>query len=70
MRNHKRYRSYEERFIVLSNVIEGVIRKLVFIFLVSLLISQLLLTIDPIRKKIVPVDFIENSFYLKSKSFY
>lgn len=62
----KRYYSYEERFILFSNFIEKIFKKLLLLFILFLLVAQLLLSIDGIRDILVPVEKIEGTLdYIK-----
>lgn len=67
MDNKKRYRPYEEKYINFSNFFEKVILRLLIIFVIALIISQTLLTIDGLREIFVPVDSFEGAFsFVKS----
>lgn len=64
MKNLKRYRPFEERFLFLSDFIEKILFKAFLFILIALMISQILLTFDFIRKWIIPVEILESTFYL------
>lgn len=64
MKNLKRYRPFEEKFLFLSDFIEKILYRTFLFILIALVISQILLTFDVIRKWIIPVEILESTFYL------
>lgn len=61
MEYHKRYRSFEDRFILFSNFMEKIIWKSLLLFMAAMVISQLLLSFDLIRIWLVPVEYLEGT---------
>lgn len=67
---HKRYRSFEERFISCSDFIEKIILKILIIFIFILITAQFLLSIDELRGFFVPLESIEGALSIcKYKGF-
>lgn|GEM_PF-2799711 len=70
MKDLKRFRSFEERFIIFSNFFEKVIIKLLIFALILLILSQAVLSIDGIRAKLVPVERLEGSLSTRYLNIY
>ena len=57
----KRYLPYEEKYLYFSNAMEALIKKIILLLLITLIISQLLITNQALRYWLVPVEKIEGS---------
>jgi len=68
LKDLKRFRSFEERFIIFSNFFEKVIIKLLIFALILLILSQA--SIDGIRAKLVPVERLEGSLSTRYLNIY
>ncbi|OEF97279.1 hypothetical protein BHF71_03860 [Vulcanibacillus modesticaldus] len=66
MEYRKRYLPFEDRFVKFSTFIERIIWRLLLLFLILLIVSQIILSFDEIRRFLVPVERIEGTMeYLR-----
>lgn len=56
---HKRYRPYEEKFLIFSEFIEKIILRVLILSIAILILSQFLLSFDEIREVLTPIEKIE-----------
>lgn len=63
MINNKRYRPYEEKFIFFSNIIEKIIWNTTILLIIIMVVFQLLLTVDDVRKWVVPIEILEGALH-------
>jgi len=61
MESRKRYLPFEDHFLEVSERIEYFLKKLLLIFLVILILTQLLFTFDFIRNSLTSVEKIEGA---------
>lgn len=61
MQNLRRYRPYEEKFLMFSLFVEKILIKILVLLIIALFLSQLLLSFDLIRNLLVPVEKLEGT---------